>query len=202
MKKLLSLALALALCLCFSTAAFAASPITDVDTDGTNDVGIGGVNTDTHNVTGTATITSAGIVYSVDVAWTSMAFSFTGTQTWDPETLEYSYGEAEAWTGENNVTITNRSNGAILAKVTADLDETVTALGDTAVNFANPDWDTNLREGEFSWFVVRSADNTSGENGAAAALTGQTIVTLTGKPTADITDNAVIGSLTVTIEAH
>ncbi len=64
-------------------------------------------------------------VYSVDIAWGSMEFTYTstGTKTWDPVNHEYEKGTdvEEKWTfaeGANIVTVTNHSNAAVQVDIT------------------------------------------------------------------------------------
>ena len=71
-------------------------------------------------------------VYYVDVSWGDMEFVYnagTLVKEWDPETHSYTervVTEDTAWTcstGANKVTVTNRSNTAILATVTAQIND-------------------------------------------------------------------------------
>lgn len=86
--------------------AFADSTITDLSKDQTVDVN--GVFDEEGS-----TLT----VYSVDIAWGAMEFTYTstGTKTWDPTTHEYKVTEGtEEWTAKGNtVTVTNHSNAAV-----------------------------------------------------------------------------------------
>ena len=91
MKKLVSMLVAAALVCTMSTTAFAA------DQDG---VGTGSYSAD---VKGTYQAGGSGaVVYSVDIAWTDMSFT---------------YGSSEgAWTASNDsITVTNHSNAAVKA---------------------------------------------------------------------------------------
>ena len=85
MKKLVSMLVAAALVCTMSTTAFAA------DQDGVN------TGDYTAEVKGTYQAGSSGaVVYSVDIAWTDMSFTYTGAGegTWDPETHQYIAAEA------------------------------------------------------------------------------------------------------------
>lgn len=71
-------------------------------------------------------------VYYVDVSWGDMEFVYnagTLVREWDPETHSYTervVTEDTAWTcstGANKVTVTNRSNTAISATITAQINE-------------------------------------------------------------------------------
>ena len=81
MKKLVSMLAVAALTCTMGTTAFAADQT--------------GVNTGSYSadVKGTYQASSSGaVVYSVDIAWTDMSFTYTGAGegTWDPETHQYS----------------------------------------------------------------------------------------------------------------
>lgn len=117
MKKIISGAFALLLIAALSVSAFAA-PITT----------IGG--SEGKEVTGTYVPTSSSMVYSVDISWGAMTFTYTAasTGTWNPATHSYTGASAAAWdwTAESNIiTVTNHSNAA----VTANLSFTPTASG-------------------------------------------------------------------------
>ena len=61
---------------------------------------------------------SGAVVYSVDIAWTDMNFTYTGAGegTWNPETHQYEGGTEASWTDSNaSVTVTNHSNAAVKA---------------------------------------------------------------------------------------
>lgn len=102
MKKIVpAAALALVLACATGTTAYAA---------GTGD--------QTQEVKGTyqAGGTSA-IVYSVDVTWSNLNFTYTaaGEGTWNPESHSYSGGSAASWSGSGSVTVTNHSNASVKA---------------------------------------------------------------------------------------
>ena len=208
MKKLVSVALVLILCLSLGTTAFAA-PITDVDTDSTNDVGVGGVNTDTHNVTGTATVTTA-IVYSVDVTWGAMTFTYTDTETWDPNTLAYDndYGTWTATTPgvTDIVTVANKSNAPVVATFETDVitTETLASIGTTSPGLENK---VGSLKNNASFEALAPAGTLNlpsavgaGTGGNNAAPEGAFTVHVSGAPTADIV-NETIATLTITITA-
>ena len=72
----------------------------------------------TADVNGTYQAGSSGaVVYSVDIAWTNMNFTYTGAgEAWDPETHQYSGSSEGAWTASNDsITVTNHSNAAVKA---------------------------------------------------------------------------------------
>lgn len=64
---------------------------------------------------------TADTVYSVDLQWGSMEFTYTGESqgTWNPETHEYDNGIAGGWTWAdkaNEIVVTNHSNAPVKAK--------------------------------------------------------------------------------------
>lgn len=91
---------------CFCISAFAVSPIVTGNGTDSADVKAKYVN----NVT-------APIVYSVDVTWGAMEFTYTaiGAKTWNPSTHTYTDGGTTAsWSGNGDtVAVTNHSNAAI-----------------------------------------------------------------------------------------
>ncbi|MCC8357441.1 MAG: hypothetical protein LJU34_06320 [Oscillospiraceae bacterium] len=109
MKRAISLILAVVLVFAMSVTAFAAETVTQA----------GG--TATANVTATYEEASpAATVYSVEISWGSMEFTYTEAAdgTWSSDSHEYTdKGEAE-WSytsGANVVTVTNHSNAAVTA---------------------------------------------------------------------------------------
>ncbi|MCD8013405.1 MAG: hypothetical protein LUG99_09545 [Lachnospiraceae bacterium] len=74
------------------------------------------------DVTATYKSSETATVYSVDITWGSLEFTYTeaGAQTWDPSTHTYSEAEEGGWSyekGSNILTITNHSNSAVIGKV-------------------------------------------------------------------------------------
>ena len=128
MKKITTLLAAAALTCAMGTTAFAA------DQDG---VSTGSYPAD---VKGTYRAGSSGdgdVVYSVDIAWTDMSFTYTGAGegTWDPETHQYSGSSEGAWTASNDsITVTNHSNAAV--KATASY-QAETGYESTTMTFGN-----------------------------------------------------------------
>ena len=108
MKKSFAWILALALVMSMSVTAFAA--------DQTN-VGTGSYSAD---VTGTYVegTTASGTVYSVDIAWAGMSFTYHAEKApvWDVTDHTYSEATPAYWEGEGTITVTNHSNAVILAK--------------------------------------------------------------------------------------
>ena len=80
---------------------------------------------------------SGAVVYSVDIAWTDMNFTYTGAGegTWDPETHQYEGGTEASWTDSNaSVTVINHSNAAVT--VTASF-EALPGYETTSMTFGN-----------------------------------------------------------------
>ena len=61
-----------------------------------------------------------GTVYSVDITWDSMAFTYSegSSPTWNPATHQNSSGGAGVWSSNGNtITVTNHSNTAVTANL-------------------------------------------------------------------------------------
>lgn len=172
MKKIISLILALAMVMSLSVTAFAAEGVTN-----------GG--TDTSDVKGTYSSTATVTVYSVDIAWEGLSFTYNGAfeGNWNPETHEYEDATAAGWAaGNGTITVTNHSNTAITATPTYTAKDGFETAG---VSFST------------SALNVATADN--GIDGAAGtAVTGTITVTPTGS-LPEGTKDAVIGTITITI---
>lgn len=172
MKKILSLILALAMVMSLSITAFAAEGITN-----------GG--TDTADVKGTYSSEATVTVYSVDISWEGLSFTYNGAfeGNWNPKTHEYENATAAGWAaGTGTITVTNHSNTAITA--TPSYKE-ATGYESAGVSFST------------SALEVATADN--GVDGAAGTAVTQTItVTPTGS-LPEGTENATIGTITITI---
>ncbi|MCD7957004.1 MAG: hypothetical protein LUG93_14905 [Lachnospiraceae bacterium] len=81
------------------------------------------------DVTATYESSETEIIYSVDITWGSLEFTYTeaGAQTWDPSTHTYSEAEEGGWSyeeGSNILTITNHSNSAVAGTVKCETNET------------------------------------------------------------------------------
>ncbi len=178
MKKQFALLLTLALVLGLSTTAFAA------ETD----------KIETQKGTATADVKatyvagqSGGTVYSVDVAWEGLTFTYNGASTgaWDPATHTYNGTTAAGWaTSNGTITVTNHSNAAIKVNLSYTANE---GFDDVSMTFDNNN------------FNVGNAD--SGANGAAGQAKSFTAkVTPAGTLPDTTTTETVIGTITVTIE--
>ena len=173
MKKITTLLAAAALTCTMGTTAFAA------DQDGVN---TGSYSAD---VKGTYQAGSSGAVYSVDIAWTDMSFTYTGAGegTWDPETHQYSGGSSEgAWTASNDsITVTNHSNAAV--KATASY-QAETGYESTTMTFGNNE------------ATVATAVGTE-----VASAPSATITVTPGGTLAESANGGKIGTITVSIAA-
>lgn len=104
MKKFVSLVLALVMVMSLTTTAFAATITT------------GDQNIDVEAKYQDNTTTST--VYSVDVSWGAMQFTYTesGAMTWNPADHTYTDSTTAGWTANGNtVTVTNHSNADVTA---------------------------------------------------------------------------------------
>lgn len=174
MKKMISVLLVLALSLCMGITAFAA----EIDTEG------GSASTDVK-----ATYVLGGVeatVYSVDITWGSMEFTYTSAfiGNWNPDTHVYDNSTEEKWTCDedaNKITVTNHSNTSILA--TPSYIASGASIGTVSAGFDKED------------IYLASAVGKTLEN----APTGSFLLTLSGQLNEDVEVLTVIGSVTVTI---
>ena len=171
MKKITTLLAAAALTCAMGTTAFAA----DQDGVKTGDY--------TADVKGTYKAGgAAATVYSVDIKWDEMSFTYTaaGQGTWNPTTHEYNGGSEASWSGSKNIVVTNHSNAAVKATASFRADSSYDAVG---MNFENNITTVNSAEGT----EVASAPN----------------VTIKATPTGTLPEatNGKIGTITVTIAA-
>lgn len=170
MKKLVSMLVAAALVCTMSTTAFAA------DQDG---VGTGSYSADVKG-----TYRSGAVVYSVDIAWIDMSFTYTGAGggTWDPETHQYSESSEGAWTASNDsITVTNHSNAAV--KATASYQAEI-GYESTTMTFGN------------NGATVATAVGTE-----VASAPSATITVTPGGTLAESANGGKIGTITVSIAA-
>lgn len=174
MKKPVIALMALACTLAVSSAAFAASPITST----------GG--SDSHVVKGQYhTDGAAGTVYSVDVAWDSMEFTYTVTSegTWNPTTHKYDSASEGQWSQNNNtVKVTNHSNAKVSVAVTYDAESGYEGISGSFSNGS---------------FQLATAEGT--EVGSAPNQTAT--LTLSGKLDKSVDTSTKLGTATVTITA-
>lgn len=172
MKKILSLILASTMTISLSVTAFAAGGITS-----------GG--TDSSDVKGTYSSEATVTVYSVDIAWEGLSFTYNGAfeGNWNPETHEYEDVTAAGWAaGNGTITVTNHSNTDITATPSYAAKDGYESAG---MNFST------------SALQVATADN--GIDGAPGSAV---VDTITVTPTGSLpegTEDATIGTITITI---
>ena len=175
MKKLIATALALTMTLSLSTTALAAGNV-----DG---AGVG--SQDPIDVTAKYNDNTADpIVYSVDLTWEDMTFTYneSGTRTWNPDTHTYTDTTTSGWDKvAAAVTATNHSNTEVTVKFY------YTPQGNTGVN-------ASMSKDSFK--LAAGVENKPNE-----AATDSSILTITGTPNNSVTAEGVtIGTITVTIE--
>lgn len=176
MKKIIAAALALTMTLGMSTSAFAAEGSVDGAGTGAQDP----INVTAKYNDGTTTQT----VYSVDLTWDDMIFTYneSGTRTWNPDTHTYTESTTSGWDKTTaSVTATNHSNAAVTVKFD------YTPQGATGVN-------ASMSKDSFK--LAAGVENKPNE-----AATDSSILTITGTPNNSVTAEGVtIGTITVTIE--
>ena len=127
---------------------------------------------------------SGAVVYSVDIAWTNMNFTYTGAGegTWDPETHQYSGSSEGAWTAsDDSITVTNHSNAAVKATAKFEADS---GYESTTMTFGN------------NGATVATAVGTD-----VASAPSATITVTPGGTLAESADGGKIGTITVSIAA-
>ena len=174
MKKLIATALALTMTLSLSTTALAAE---------VNGAGVG--SQDPIDVTAKYNNgATEPIVYSVDLTWEDMTFTYneSGTRTWNPDTHTYTDTTTSGWDkAAAAVTATNHSNTEVTVKFY------YTPQGNTGVN-------ASMSKDSFK--LAAGVENKPNE-----AATDSSILTITGTPNNSVTAEGVtIGTITVTIE--
>ena len=176
MKKILSFLLALAMILSLSVTAFAGETLNDSNSTSTADV-IGSY------VAGT----TGGTIFSVDIAWTDMNFTYYGESSpvWDPVTHTYSGEEREAGWADSDayITITNHSNAYIIASLSYAAEN---GYSDARMVF------------QYNGAPIARADNGMGANGAGEPGFAKLPVAPSGT-LPEGTEAAVIGTITVSL---
>ena len=173
MKKITTLLAAAALTCAMGTTAFAA------DQDGVN------TGDYTADVKGTYQAGGASAtVYSVDITWEDMSFTYTaaGQGTWDPENHSYTGGSEASWSSSKNITVTNHSNAAVTATAAFQAD---TGYTDVTMTFGENNGNT----------IATAVGTQVGEAPSA------TITVTPGGTLADTANGGKIGTITVTIAA-
>lgn len=169
MKKIVTLVLALSLVMSLNVTAFAAT------------VGTGDQNIDVQGRY--QDNTTASTVYSVDVTWDAMQFTYTesGSMTWNPADHTYSDSTSAGWTANGNtVTVVNHSNAPVTASFRFD----------ALANY-------NTVTGSFDIASETLDAGVEGDYDAADKVTAA--LTLDGTLAEDVTDYTKIGTITVRI---
>lgn len=182
MKKFFAFVSALALALSLAAVpAFAAGDTIDTATGSSS-----------HAVTATYDAGSGGgsgggsgtVVYSVNIEWGAMKFTYTAASAgkWDPDTHTYGEDTKASWSSNNTntVKITNHSNAAVTATLSYS-----PAAGFESINGTFDKATINLA----------TAENTT----LANAPTETARLTLTGELASTTADNTTIGTVTVTL---
>lgn len=172
MKKIISLVLALLMIMSLSISAFAAD-------------GVGNGGTDSAEVKGTYKGTASVTIYSVDISWSGLEFTYNGAYEgeWNPGTHSYDNGTKAGWAeGTGTITITNHSNTGITAVPSY---KAASGFEDADMIFST------------SSLAVATADNGVG-TAAGSAVIGTITVTPTGT-LPEGTTGATIGRITITI---
>ena len=177
MKKLIATALALTMTLSLSTTALAAGNVDGAGVGSQVPIDV----TAKYNDSATEPI-----VYSVDLTWEDMTFTYneSGTRTWDPDTHTYTDPTSAGWDKVTAaVTATNHSNAQVKVSFT------YTPQGDTGVT-ASMDKDFFILNAGVEYYPDHAPTNSS-----ALTIKGDT------KPDSSVTAEGVtIGTITVTIE--
>lgn len=162
-KKILAVlvVLMLSISMCFATSA------ATVTTNGGTDAGAA-----------KATYIPSPDVYSVNITWGALTYTY--TQTWHTDTRTNSYAWASTAPGSaDKISIANSSNVPVKASFTYKEDATVTGVKGA---FSNP-----------SISAVKPAEG-------AAATSANTNLTLSGTPNTTALTTTTVGSITVTIQ--
>lgn len=176
MKKILSFALVLVMIFGLSVTAFAAEEITN-----TNDSS----STDVHGtyIAGT----SGGTVFSVDISWSDMNFTYYGASSpvWDPVTHTYSGEEREAGWADSDacIELSNHSNAHIFVNL---------------VYYAKDGYKDARVLFEHNGAYIGRADNGLGKDGTGLPQTVRIGITPSGV-LPEGTQDALIGSITVSL---
>lgn len=148
-----------------------------------------GGGTASHDVTATYRADSSGgaggTVYSVDITWGDMAFTYTAEAgIWDPATHKTTDAEGGVWTvdkeGGNTITVTNHSNTGVTAAFSYAAAD---GFGDISGSF---DHDS---------LTLQTAVGTAVDE----APNGTAALSLSGALGSTTTDNTKIGTITVTL---
>ena len=179
-RKLFVAALALVLTLSMTATAFAAAGNEKATSlPYSKDIDVTGTYSDTH---------TSGTVYSVDISWGEMKFTYSiaGTATWQPDSHTYNTsGENAGWDATGNtITTVNHSNVPVDVALTFTKNTELNAAGDTF-------------EGSFdnASYNLATAEGTTYD----LAPKGTSALTLTGALDASHTTSVKLGTITVAL---
>ena len=177
MKKLIATALALTMTLSLSTTALAGGNVYGADVGSQYSIDVTAKYND-----GTTEPT----VYSVDLTWEDMTFTYnkSGTRIWNPDTHTYTDTTSDGWDKYTAaVTATNHSNTNVTVSFT------YTPQGNTGVTASMT---------RRSFILAAGVENYPND-----ASTGSSLLTIKGDTTPDSSvtaEGVTIGTITVTIE--
>lgn len=177
MKKLIATALALTMTLSLSITALADGNVYGAGTGPQEPIDVTAKYNDS---------TTEPTVYSVDLTWEDMTFTYneSGTRIWDPDTHTYKDTTSAGWDKDTAVvTATNHSNTVVTVSFT------YTPQGDTGVTASMSKNSFILAAGMENW------PDDAATNSSALTINGNS------KPNSSVTAEGVtIGTITVTIE--
>jgi hypothetical protein len=169
-KSICRIIIAMMLCFSMSVSSFASEP----------------GESDSKDVTADYNGTAPETVYSVEITWGSLAFTYNAENvgTWNPDEYVYEGSVGESWTceeGANRITVTNHSNAAVTATIAnSDVKEGITLT-----------WSKTRLE-------LGTADNGKGEGGKGTPVSDYAELTVAGSIT-DTGASQKLGSVTVTL---
>lgn len=167
MKKIISLILALVMIMSLSVTAYAVGSGESSSTDVKATYNSGA---------------DAGKIYSVDISWTGMSFTYTDADTiWDAATHTY-VPTSEPYWSEGTITVTNHSNDTVTASASYTAEA---GYENIAMTFSSAS------------VTVATADN--GVDGAAGTAVTETITVKPEGALAEGVADVKIGTITITI---
>lgn len=175
MKKLTAVLLSLALSASLCVTAFAAAGTATKEAPATQEIEVDAKYSDT---------TETPDVYSVEVAWGKMEFTFekSGSRIWNADSHTFSDSTTAAWNADgNDVTVTNHSNKEVNVAFAFTKDSTI----------------SDALTGTFNIPAKTLAAGVEGKRAEADQVTA--LLTLSGALSASRTNLTKVGSVTVTL---
>ena len=134
------------------------------------------------------------VIYSVDITWGSMEFTYNPefVGVWNPATHSYTESAEESWTcgeGANKIVVTNHSNAAIIASFTYQPVANYNNI--TGAFFSDSGFQNSINH-----LSLPSAVETT----VANAPTGNAFLCLSGELAAGTQNSTKSGSVTITIQ--